>query len=397
MSINDSRYSLASSSWDHSEIEAIQRVIRSGNFSMGHEVSEFEKEFASYTGSKYCVMVSSGSSANLIMTAALFYQKNPSLCRGDEIIVPAVSWSTTYYPLYQYGLKLKFVDIDTETLNYDLASLQAAISAQTKAIMIVNLLGNPNEFDTIKEIVKHRKDITLIEDNCESLGATYKNQQCGTFGVMGTYSFFYSHHMATMEGGAVVTDDEELYHILICLRAHGWTRNLPKKNHVCGTKSDDIFEESFRFILPGYNVRPLEMSAATGREQIKKLSKFIENRRKNATLFQELFSNSENFIIQKEISKSSWFGFSLVIHPESKLQRRNIIYTLHEAKIECRPIVTGNFAKNHVLKYFQHETSGTLKNANLIDKNGFFVGNHHFPIPDMLNHLYKTLIKNEVY
>ncbi|MBF4218079.1 pyridoxamine 5-phosphate oxidase, partial [Vibrio anguillarum] len=122
-------------------------------------------------------------------------------------------------------------------------------------------LGNPNDFNRMKEIVTGR-DIFILEDNCESMGATIDGKQAGTFGVMGTYSSFFSHHIATMEGGCVVTDDEELYHILLCIRAHGWTRNLPKFNKVTGEKSDDHFEESFKFVLPGYNVRPLEMSVA---------------------------------------------------------------------------------------------------------------------------------------
>ncbi|MBQ7135593.1 aminotransferase class V-fold PLP-dependent enzyme, partial [Campylobacter sp.] len=214
-------YSLASSTWDEKELNAINEVIKSDIFTMGKKVAQFEQDFAKFVGSKYAVMTSSGSTANLIATAALFYTKNNKLQRGDEVIVPAVSWSTTYYPLHQYGLKLKFVDIDLHTLNYDLEALKDAISDKTKMIMCVNLLGNPNDFDAIKTIIGDR-NIILLEDNCESMGAEYNGKQAGTFGIMGTFSTFYSHHMATMEGGFVVTDNEELYHILLCLRAHGW-------------------------------------------------------------------------------------------------------------------------------------------------------------------------------
>ena len=280
-------YKLASSTWDDKELQAIQSVIDKDMFTMGESVKQFEEDFSKFLNTKYCVMTSSGSTANLLATAALFYTKTPKLKRGDEVIVPAVSWSTTYFPLHQYGLKLKFVDIDLETLNYDLEALASAISDKTKMIMIVNLLGNPNDFDRINEMIKE-KDIILIEDNCESMGAEYKGNQAGTFGIMGTFSTFFSHHIATMEGGFVTTDDEELYHILLSLRAHGWTRNLPKENQV-SNKSDNWFEESFRFVLPGYNVRPLEMSGAIGVEQLKKLPSFIDNRRKNAEKFVELF------------------------------------------------------------------------------------------------------------
>ena len=330
-------------------------------------------------------MVSSGSAANLIATAALFYTKNPRLKRGDEVIVPAVSWSTTYFPLHQYGLKLKFVDIDLETLNYDLNALSEAITDKTKMIMVVNLLGNPNDFDTIDKLIKE-KDIFILEDNCEAMGAEYKGRQTGTFGVMGTFSTFFSHHMSTMEGGFVTTDDEELYHILLSLRAHGWTRNLPKENHV-SNKSDDWFEESFRFVLPGYNVRPVEMSGAIGVEQLKKLPSFLENRRENAKLFIELFEDHKDFIIQKDIDNSSWFGFSFIIKPTSKLKRSDIINTLKEKKIDCRPIVTGNFTRNEVMKYFDYEIHSELKNADYLHENGFFVGNHQVSIENEIKYL----------
>lgn len=384
------KYSLASSTWDEKELSAIQRVIDSGNYSMGSEVAKFEQEFAKFTGSKYCVMVNSGSSANLIMTAALFYRKVNRLQPGDEVIVPAVSWSTTFYPLAQYGLKLKFVDIDKNTLNYDLKALRAAISDKTKLLMIVNLLGNPNDFAQINEIIAN-KNITLIEDNCESMGALFQAKQAGTFGVMGSFSTFFSHHMATMEGGMVVTDDEELYHILSSLRAHGWTRNLPKFNHVCGEKSDDPFEESFRFVLPGYNVRPIEMEAAVGLEQLKKLPSFIQERRNNAIHFQKLFENHLDFYIQQEIGASSWFGFSLVIKENSELTRKEVAKKLMDAGIECRPIVAGNFAKNEVMKYFNYEIHGELTNAELIDRNGLFVGNHQFDISQQIDYLAQFL------
>jgi dTDP-4-amino-4,6-dideoxygalactose transaminase len=378
-------YPLASSTWDDKELSAIQKVVESNMFTMGKHVAEYEKRFANFFGSEYAVMVSSGSAANLLMIASLFYTKNESfkLKRGDEVIVPVVSWSTTYFPLQQYGLKVKFVDIDPDTLNINLAQLENVITDKTKAILTVNLLGNPNDFSVIKKITTG-KNIILLEDNCESMGATFEGKQAGTFGVMGTYSSFFSHHMATMEGGYVVTDDEELYHILLCMRAHGWTRDLPKENLISGTKSDDPFEESFKFVLPGYNVRPLEMSGAIGIEQLKKLPGFIHKRRENSVYFQEMFSDHPYLRIQKETGSSSWFGFSLVIKEGSGFERKQIVSKLVENGIECRPIVTGNFAKNEVINYFDYEISGSLKHAEYLDKNGFFVGNHQVDIKDMI-------------
>jgi CDP-4-dehydro-6-deoxyglucose reductase, E1 len=326
------KYPLASSTWDEKEIEAINGVIAKDMYTMGAGVKQFEEDFAKYVNSKYAVMVNSGSSANLIAVAALFFTKNPKLKRGDEVIVPAVSWSTTYYPLAQYGLKLKFVDVDLHTLNFDLEQLKKAVSDNTKMILAVNLLGNPNNFDAINEIIGD-KDIILMEDNCESMGAEFKGKQAGTFGLVGTYSTFYSHHMATMEGGLIVTDDEEMYHVMVCLRAHGWTRHLPKENHV-SNKSDNAFEESFRFILPGYNVRPIEMSGVIGVEQLKKLPSFLEYRRKNAELFVSLFENHKDFYIQKDIDNSSWFGFSFILKPESTLDRAEIVKKLEDNQID---------------------------------------------------------------
>jgi CDP-6-deoxy-D-xylo-4-hexulose-3-dehydrase len=381
------KYELASSSWDTKELDAIQNVLSQNRTTMGEFVEKYEHEFANFTGSKHCVMVNSGSSANLLATAALFYKKESPLKQGDEVIVPAVSWPTTYFPLYQYGLKLKFVDIDLYTLNYDIEQLEKSINDKTRMIVIVNLLGNPNKFDDIFKMIKD-KNILVFEDNCESLGASFQEKQCGTWGIMGTYSSFFSHHISTMEGGMIVTDDEELYQILLCMRAHGWTRNLPKNNLVTSPKSDNYFEESWRFVLPGYNLRPIEMMGAIGSEQLKKLPDFLFHRRKNAQYFREKFENSSFFYLQKEIGISSWFGFSLILKPTINIERIELVNFLLKNGIEVRPIVGGNFTKNEVLKYFNYEIFGNMKNAENIDKNGFFVGNHHYDISEKINYFH---------
>ena len=382
-------YPLSTNTWNNKELEAIQSVIDSADYTMGDHVDRFENDFGKFINRKYCLMVSSGSAANLISIASFFYTKNPMLKRGNEVIVPAVSWSTTYFPLQQFGLKLKFVDIDLNTLNYDLGALQSAITSNTKMIVAVNLLGNPNDFDVINKIIKD-KDIFIFEDNCESLGAEFKGKQTGTFGVIGTFSTYFSHHISTMEGGFVTTDNQELYHVLLSLRAHGWTRNLPKKNHVAN-KSDDWFEESFRFVLPGYNVRPIEMSGAIGVKQLEKVPTFLNQRRENAKLFVKLFKDHPNYLIQKDTDKSSWFGFSLIIKPNSSLKRKDIINTLQKNKVECRPIVTGNFVRNEVMKFFDYEVHEKLKNANYLHDNGFFVGNSHKCLSKNINFLSQIL------
>lgn len=372
---------LATTTWDQAEYDAIKRVTESQIFTMGKEVENFEYQFANYFDSKYAVMVNSGSSANLLMIAALFFIKENNLKPGDEIIVPAVSWSTTYTPLQQYGLKVVFVDIDLKTLNIDINSVKKAITKKTKAILAVNLLGNPCEFDDLIQISKDN-DIFLLEDNCESMGAKYKNKFCGTFGLMGTFSTFFSHHISTMEGGLVVTDNEEIYHILLCLRAHGWTRNLPDKNYVSGKKSKNSFEESFKFILPGFNVRPLEMSGAIGQEQLKKLDNIVKGRQKNSKKFNYLFKNNDKIIFQKEVCESSHFGFSMIF--KDKNTRELIINAFSKKGIEIRPIVAGNFINNDVINYFNHRISGEVKNAEIVDKCGLFIGNHHYDISSEL-------------
>ena len=381
------KYPLSHDSWDHEELEAITQVVKDRFFTMSKRVKKFEEEFSNYIGSKYSIMVNSGSSANLLMVASLFYTKDRSkrLKRGDEVIVPAVSWSTSYYPLYQYGLKIKFVDVDIKTLNYDLTKLKLAVSNKTKVILAVNLLGNPNNFTEIKKIIGD-KDVLLIEDNCESLGAEFENKKTGTVGLLGTFSFFFSHHISTMEGGMVITDDQELYHILLSLRAHGWTRNLPEQNHVA-PKSPDDFKELFNFVLPGYNLRPLEMSGAIGSIQLKKFPKFLIQRIENAKMFLEKMQKHNYIYTQKEIGLSSWFGFSIVLKPGSDRNRDQLINILNKKGFECRPIVAGNFAKNKVVEFFNKEFHDELNNANWIDKNGLFIGNHHLNMKEAINTL----------
>lgn len=377
------KFPLATFTWDAEEYAAIQSVVDSNMFSMGPRVAQFEREFAEFAGSRFCVMVNSGSSANLAMIAALFYTKDESrrLRPGDEVIVPAVSWSTTYYPLHQYGLKVKFVDIDLQTLNMDVEQVREAIGQRTRAILAVNLLGNPCNFAALLSICEEHK-LMLLEDNCESMGAMLDGRQCGTFGLMGSFSTYFSHHISTMEGGLICTDDEELHHILLCLRAHGWTRNLPQDNLVTGRKSDDPFEEAFKFVLPGYNLRPLEMEGALGSAQLKKLPTLVAERRRNGALWTARMGDHPELMIQLEHGQSSWFGFSIVIRPGSKVTRAQLLARLRALGFECRPIVTGNFAKNPVVQYFDHEVVGSLENASHIDQHGLFVGNHHYPITE---------------
>lgn len=388
-------FPLAASSWDDEEIRAIETVLASGRFTMAERVREFEAAFADAVGSRYAVMVNSGSSANLLAIGALHYCSGiQPLQPGDEVIVPAVSWGTTYYPVHQYGLRLVFVDVDLSTLNMDVDQVEAALGGRSRAVLAVNLLGAPNEFSRLSQLCDEH-DLILLEDNCEALGATYGGRQTGTFGVLGTFSFFFSHHMSTMEGGMIVTDDRELADILVSLRAHGWTRDLPAENLV-HPKSGSAFDDLFRFVLPGYNVRPLEIEAAAGLVQLRKLPKMLEQRRANAAQFVELFGGRNDVIIQQPLGDSSWFGFSFILDGPLAGRRPEVIDALTQAGIECRPVVAGDFTKNPVVERLQHRIVGSLDNARRIDRDGLFVGNHHYPLTDELTHLEKVLDTLEV-
>jgi len=386
-------YPLASSTWSGEEEKALQGVISSGNFTMGQQVKDFETQFAKHFGAKYSVMFNSGSSANLALLAALRFDKSTKLPIGSNIIVPAVSWSTTYYPVNQLGYILNFVDIDIDTLNFDSTKVRAAINSNTSAILAVNLLGNPCELQLLKDIATEN-NLILIEDNCESMGAMLNARHSGTFGLAGTYSTFFSHHISTMEGGLVTTDSESLMQTLKSIRAHGWTRDLPDKNFV-HDKSGDEWDDLYRFVLPGYNLRPLEMEAALGIQQLNKLDSFVMQRRANAKYLDSISLNLQNYRFQKENGQSSWFGFSIVLKGHLRGMRRKLINQLSQNGIETRPIVTGNFTVNPVMQHMEYLPLPELPNAQEIHENGFFVGNHHYPIFTQLDKLVEVLAKFE--
>ena len=331
---------LSADTWAEEERAAAIRVINSGQVTMGREVEAFERDYAAFCGTKYAVACNSGSSAVLLMVAAWTLRYG-----HGTVVVPAVGWSTSYSPFQQYGWTLRFVDIDRETLNYDLAQLEKAADG-ADLILAINLLGNPNQFDKFPKL-------PVLEDNCEAMGAVYQGKVTGSFGVMAAHSTYFSHHICTMEGGVVTTDDEYFYHMLLSLRSHGWTRHLPEKN-VFGVKP-----EKFSFILPGYNLRPTEIQCAIGREQLRKLPAFIRQRRENASRFP--------YRTQKETGESSWFGFAVFDDDVSKVV----------GKYEHRPVVTGNFLRQKVIPYYEVEIIGKLTNADYIHDHAVMIGNSH--------------------
>jgi len=384
------KYEMTSSTFGPSEKEAMISVINSNIFTMGENVKEFEGRFANYFGREYAVMVNSGSSANLIGIASLFYRGKNSLKRGDEIVVPCVSWATTFYPLCQYGLRLKFVDVDLNTLNYDIDELKKAVGPETKMIVAVSVLGNPCNFDEITKICDEN-NIILFEDNCESMGAKFNDVYTGTFGLIGTFSMFFSHHISTIEGGIIVTDDFEVYSLCKSLRNHGWTRDQEEGSVIYQKRGGDFFE-AYRFVLPGYNVRPTELQGAIGKVQLNKLDNFLIIRRENAKHFVGLFKNDPRFIIQKEVGVSSWFCFTMIVDPHSDMKREKILNVLKDEGIEHRIITGGNFLRHDVIKYFDYLVTKS-SNADIVHDNGFFVGNHPVDIRDKIDYLYEALKK----
>lgn len=369
------KYPLASSSWGQEETDALQRVISSDHYTMSSYVQDFEKLFAKTYNCADAVMVNSGSSANLLMLSLLRWKLGLADDPDANIIVPAVSWSTTFFPVIQNNFKLNFVDIDPDTFNIDVSKIEAAINEKTVAIFAVNLLGCSCDYDTILQLC-NKYNIILLEDNCESMGATWRDKMLGTVGRMGSFSFFFSHHIQTMEGGMIATENAQDAEYLRSLRAHGWYRELNSENSILN-KTNDKFNDAFTFVTPGYNLRPLEMSGAVGIEQLRKFPEILEQRIKNHKLFASLFEDKSYIRIQKDLhGTSSWFSFGCVLQGDLESQRHRVLQKFDEYGIETRPIAGRNFLNQPVMNNIDYIKNGTYTAAEDIDKNGFFVGNH---------------------
>jgi len=378
-------YPLAYSTWGNEELEAIQRVCDSDMYTMGRHVKQFESEFADLFGSENAVMVNSGSSANLLMLSLLKWKYKLT---GD-IICPVVGWATTYFPMAQNGFKINFVDVDKDTWNIDANKIEAAITPNTCAIMPVNLLGNSCDYDRIIEICR-KHNLMLIEDNCESMGAKYGDKYTGSIGLAGSFSFFFSHHIQTMEGGMVLTDSKDDADYMRSMRAHGWVRDLPD-NSPLYQKTGDAFNDNFIFATPGYNIRPLEMSGAIGTEQLKKWDKIMDVRLKNKDHFLKLFADKPWVRVQKEIGTSSWFTFGMVLDGELKGRRQEVIDALSKAGIQNRPLASRNFLKQPVMRDLDYIDNKDYAAADDIHDNGFFVGNGSVLIDEPIDRLYEII------
>ena len=380
-------YPLAFSTWGKEEVEAIKRVIDTDMYTMGKHVKQFEQEFAETFDSPHAVMVNSGSSANLLMLSLLKWK-----CKlTGDIIVPVVGWATTYFPITQNGFKINFVDVDPDTWNIDVSKIEKAITPDTCAIMPVNLLGNSCDYNKITELCE-KHDLLLIEDNCESMGAKYNNRYTGTIGLAGSFSFFFSHHIQTMEGGMVLCKNKDDADYMRSLRAHGWVRDLPADSHLY-KKTGNAFDDNFIFATPGYNIRPLEMSGAIGSEQLKKWPSIMATRNKNASHFINLFTGKPWCRIQQTLGESSWFTFGMVLDGALKGRRAEVVKALDEAGIQNRPLASRNFLKQPVMRDLDYTASKDMPAADDIHNNGFFVGNGSKDITAEIDKLYQVISK----
>jgi len=356
----------------------------------GRFAEEFEREFPRFLGRKYCALVNSGSSANLLAISALTSYKlgERRLKPGDEVITIAAGFPTTITPIIQNRLIPVFVDVELGTYNIDIAQLERAISDKTKAIFLAHTLGNPFNVKRVLEIAK-KYNLWLIEDNCDALGSKYNGKYTGTFGNIATFSFYPAHHITMGEGGAVLTDDPELYKIIRSFR--DWGRDCwcpPGKDNTCGKrfgwKLGDLpfgYDHKYIYSHLGYNLKATDFQAAIGLSQLKKLPQFVEKRRENFRLLYEGFKKEDlnkYFILPKWLPESdvSWFGFPLTIRDGVEFKRRNLLEFLEKNKIGTRLLFAGNIIRQPAFTNndIEYRVVGNLKNTDKVMMDTFWIG-----------------------
>lgn len=374
---------LHESTYGAEEVMAATTQLLSTWVTMGKQVKAFEKKFASVFGSDYGMFCNSGSSSNLLIIAGLMstQYKSPDGCpqlkAGDEVLVPALSWATTVWPLFQHGLVPVFVDCDLLSLNMDLAKLEAAIGPKTKALMLIHTYGNPMDMDKVQDICS-RHNLLLIEDNCESMGATFKGKQAGTFGVAGSMSTYFSHHITTMEGGLIVSDDYSLIEAMRLQRAHGWSREADAHPQYMAQYPN--IDPRFIFVDTGYNLRPTEVQAAMGMLQIDKLAEINANRREAAAYLNSRFADWSDLFQTVEETKggeSVWFGYCVQIKDGAGFGVKDIRSFLEAKGIESRPVIAGNMTRHPVLNGRNYRLGDDMPNANKVMDTGFAIPCHH--------------------
>jgi CDP-6-deoxy-D-xylo-4-hexulose-3-dehydrase len=371
------------------EVRDALSSLLSQNVTMGERVREFEDAFAKMMGSRFAIMVNSGSSANLVALSVLSQKALAGhLQPGDEVIVPAIAWSTTIAPILQLGCVPVFVDIDEDTLNMRPESVDEAASDRTRAVFPVHLLGNPVDMDPLMLRARSR-GMWVVEDTCESLGTEINDRKVGSFGDFGTFSFYFSHHITTIEGGMVVTDDEELNDLARSLRAHGWSRDMSTRPELEAEHAN--IDPRFLFVNVGYNLRPMETQAAFGKVQLDRLESFNDQRRVNAQRLTEAldpYRDRVRLINEQEGGRSTWFGFSMIT--DSAEQRNELRDHLEARNIATRPIVAGNLALQPAFTSNEHRIVGDLEVATRVGERGLFIGNHPNLTDGQIEHISKA-------
>tara|TARA_B100001093_G_scaffold519987_2_gene611900 strand:+ start:8115 stop:9329 length:1215 start_codon:yes stop_codon:yes gene_type:complete len=373
-------YPLLENGFSNQDIAAGIKILKSKYITMGKHTLMFEKAFAKKMKTKYAVMVNSGSSANLL---SVFASKNPlrnnRFKDGDEALIPVLCWPTSLWPLVQAGLKPKFVDINSKTLNVDAKTLISKINKNTKLIMLINVLGTSTEIKKITDIAKKRK-IIVIEDNCESLGAKYKKTPLGTFGDFGTFSFFYSHQITSGEGGMVVCNNKKDYEILVSLRSHGWSRG-PFYEKI--KKQNPLLDPRYIFFNSGFNLRPTDIQASIGYSQFKRLDDFIYNRKFNKDKIinsltkDKRWNDQFSFIEISPNINPSYMVLPLLINKKFKLKKKYFIKKLEKFGIETRPVISGSFVNQPASKLYNLNTKNIkFKEAQKVQDLGFVIGLH---------------------
>lgn len=354
-----------------------QFIQESKRLSMDEQCFLFEEQFAKWQGRQHCVFFNSGSSANLALIQALLNLKRLKL--GARIGVSAVTWATNVMPIIQLGCVPVLIDVELETLNVSSKTLAQSLQKEKlDAFFITHLLGFCDNLDEIKKICDDQK-ILLLEDNCESLGTVYQGKKLGSFGIASTFSTYVGHHLSTIEGGMVCTDDEELTTMLIMVRAHGWDRNLPADKRDAIRKkygSAGSFLSSYTFYAQGYNLRPTEISGFLGNHQLPLLEKTLQAREKNFRFFSRLYEQKDLFypIVVTHLDFVSNFAVPVLCRTHDIF--RKLADKMQKAEIEIRPIVGGYIAHQPFFKDLYPGRDDDCPNAALIEKNGFYFGNN---------------------
>ena len=352
----------------------------------GDLTSEFEKRWSEWLGVKYSVFVNSGSSANLAGIYSLMLSQK---MKNNKIVVPAVSWVTTVTPAIQLGLTPIMCDCDIENLGLDINHLNQIIKDEDpSAIILVHVLGVPNNMKEIMDICKEN-NILLIEDTCESIGSKYSNKMVGTFGDLSTFSFYFGHHMSTIEGGMISTDDEELYHILLSIRSHGWDRDLPEKKQTELRQKYGVndFRALYTFYYPGFNLRATDLQAFLGLGQLEKLDSIIHNRNKNYLKYKKEINNEFWSVSEPKGSYVSNFSFPIVTKNID-----NLINELVKNNIECRPLICGSINEHPF--WYERYGKQILPNSKIIHEYGLYLPNNHQMTDDEINKVIKIVNEN---